>query len=283
VDELDNGQLDQLVRLVRDRPKYHTISPEMVRRIGARELGKGRKLKAAVKATRKKLHQVGGAYLASKPEYDRWLDELRDAAASSEPNALKSTCRKVMEHHVSTNERLPFLEDFYEETLGSLPRIRSVLDAACGFNPLSIPWMSLAEGATYLAYDIYTDMMEFIGSFMGLVMVKETVTVKETVAVSGIAQVHDVLTSLPNHQVDLAMILKSIPCLEQLEKDVGRRLLDSVNATYMLVSYPVLSMGKKRKGMLENYSSHFSRLVGDKNWEVRRFEFETELAFLVKK
>ena len=46
-----------------------------------------------------------------------------------------------------------------------LPPIRSVLDVACGLNPLAIPWMPLAPDVHYYACDIYADMIAFLNGF----------------------------------------------------------------------------------------------------------------------
>jgi 16S rRNA (guanine(1405)-N(7))-methyltransferase len=70
--------------------------------------------------------------------------------------------------------------------------------------------------------------------------------------------------------------------LEQIDKEAGGHLLDRINAKYILVSFPVHSLGGKAKGMRQNYEEHFRQLVASKDWGVTRFEFETELAFLIK-
>ena len=67
-----------------------------------------------------------------------------------------------MSLHASTRERLPILDGFYSTVLAALPAPRRVLDIACGLNPLASSWMPLAPDVTYTAYDIYSDMMQFI-------------------------------------------------------------------------------------------------------------------------
>ena len=60
--------LDSLLEAIASTAKYKNVSPELVRSLGARELAKGLSLKPAVKATKGKLHQVGGAYLSARIE-----------------------------------------------------------------------------------------------------------------------------------------------------------------------------------------------------------------------
>ena len=68
-----------------------------------------------------------------------------------------------------------------------------------------------------------------------------------------------------------------------MDKQAGERLLEQLNAKYILVSFPAKSLGGRDKGMRENYEARFNQLVEGKDWAVERFEFETELAYLIRK
>ena len=120
-----------------------------------------------------------------------------------------------MRLHTSTRERLLILDRFYAETLAGLPPIGSVMDIACGLNPLAREWLPLAENATYLAYDIYADMMQFLGDYFALA------------GIPGKAEVRDVAALPPTEPVDLVLLLKTLPVLAQLDKTAVPRLLDS--------------------------------------------------------
>ena len=263
------SDIDELVVAVRKSSKYGRVCEDVVRGVGERELAKGRRLKDAIKATKKKLHQVGGAYLEGGMDYAAWLDDLR--VASGDEGDFRWACAQVMRHHASTKERFQILDEFYATVLADLPPIHSVLDLACGLNPLAIPWMGLPDGATYYAYDIYEDMVAFLQAFMKLTPVR------------GQALTCDVLQSCSLPKADLALVLKSIPCLEQIDKAAGARLLDAIDADHLLVSFPVHSLGGMDKGMPTNYEARFRELVAGKDWAIRRFEFATELAFLIGK
>ncbi len=266
--------LDKVVQTVLASAKYRHISPALVRDLSRAEIGKGRGLKDTIKAVKNKLHQVAGAYLdgggdLSAHTYERWLTELKDASSSPNADDLKRACREIMAHHSSTRERLPILDEFYSAIFDALPPVRSMVDVACGLNPLAIPWMPLAPRAEYHAYDIYSDMMAFLGDFMAFTSVR------------GDAETRDVVAQPPSAQVDLALVLKAIPCLEQIDKSGGRRLIDGLSALHMVVSFPVASLGGKNRGMSANYEAQFWELAADRNWSVRKLEFKTELAFLI--
>ena len=194
---------------------------------------------------------------------------LRQAAGDEA--ALRARCTEIMRQHASTQERLPILADLYGEVSRRIGTIHSVMDVACGFNPLAVPWMPLAPGAKYLACDIYRDMIELVGAFLALA------------GADGRAFVCDVVHEPPAERVHLALILKTIPCLEQVDKAAGLRLLDAVPADYVLVSFPARSLGGRDKGMIAHYEARLGALLVERHWPVQRFEFETELAFLVDK
>ncbi|HEU5369687.1 MAG TPA: hypothetical protein VFU69_14540 [Ktedonobacterales bacterium] len=263
-------QLDALVQAVLASPRYRGICAELVRDIGARELAKRPKLAEAIKATKSKLHQIGGAYLGGR-DYTAWLAALTRASEAGGAPALKAMCRQVMGYHASTRERLPILESFYASALADLPPARVVLDLACGLNPLAIPWMPLAADAEYYAYDVYEDMADFLNGFLALAQMR------------GHAEARDVLSRCPDQRANLALLLKALPCLEQLEAGASLRLLEQVNADHLLVSFPARSLGGRQKGMAQHYEARFRQLVADKPWAIKRFEFATEIAFLITK
>ena len=269
--ERKNDQLDTLVDAVLASSKYRGVSRELIAYIGAQELSKRRNMKEALKATKNKLHQVGGAYLDTRVHYASWLNELKIAALSPNRNNLLQVCTRIMNQHASTRERLPILDQFYAEIFTCLPPIRSVLDVACGLHPLAIPWMPLPEDTNYYACDIYQDMMDFLHKWMRIINRQ------------GCTQVRDVIQHCPTYKVDLAFVLKTIPCLEQVDKSAGSRLLHTINADHLVVSFPISSLGGKRKGRVEHYETHFRELVANEKWEIKRLEFSSELVFLVKK
>ena len=271
MDEHATQRLDRLVEAVLASSKYRHVASDFIRSIGAGELGKRRNLKEAIKATKNKLHQVGGAYLQDEPHYARWLNELQRATRREERAQVLAVCKDIMSRHASTRERLPLLEDFYGTILAEIAPVRSVIDIACGLHPLAIPWMPLANDAEYYAYDIYQDMMDFLDECLSCLHIP------------GQARVCDVIHVCPAQRADVAFLLKAIPCLEQVDKSAGQRLLETINADHLVVSFPAASLGGRNKGMVMNYEAHFVELVAGKGWTMKRFTFQTELVFLISK
>jgi 16S rRNA (guanine(1405)-N(7))-methyltransferase len=267
----ETDALDRIIAVVLASPKYRGISEGLVREVGKRELAKRRNLREAITATKSKLHQVAAVYLDRDRDYGEWLEDLRKAHESGDRDSFRKACLRTMAYHSSTRERIPVLDQFYGTILAGLSPVRSVLDIACGLNPLAIPWMPLAADAEYFAYDVYEDMVGFLAAFMKLIGVR------------GRAETRDVIRSCPTQQAQVALVLKALPCLEQIDKSAGLRILDALNAEHLVVSFPVHSLGGRNRGMVANYEARFRELVANKGWGIKRFEFATELAFLVSK
>lgn len=264
--------LNSLVHDVIASVKYKDVCPDLVRRIGEQELTKRRNVKEALKTTKNKLHQVSGMYFAGQGHhYAPWLVELKAAAQTENKERIQHVSRRIMGYHASTHERLPILDQFYNSILADLAPIHSLLDIACGLHPLAIPWMPLAEDAEYYAYDVYQQMTAFLHEWLAIMKIR------------GHVQAQDVIAFCPTQEVEVAFLLKTIPCLEQVDKQAGHRLLRSINAQHLIISFPVHSLSGKNKDMATNYEARFQELLGNEPWTVKRFAFATELVFVVTK
>jgi 16S rRNA (guanine(1405)-N(7))-methyltransferase len=266
-----DDDIQYLVDQVQASAKYQNIYRGLVLRLARETALKGLNGKTAIKSIRNKLHQVGGAYFKKGPDYPDLISELHRLPTNIELDQVKAFCISSMKLHASTAERLQILEDFFHTALAPIAPITNVLDLACGLNPLAIPWMPLASNFTYQACDIYLDMLELLKQFF------------THFQIDGCIQPCDLSTRLPETSAQVALLLKSIPCLEQVDKNIGLNLLENIPAQHILVSFPVRSLGGQKKGMSNFYRDHFYELVNEKNWKIQEFAFSTEIAFLVSK
>ncbi|MBM3235637.1 methyltransferase [Candidatus Poribacteria bacterium] len=265
-------ELQTLIDTIQSSKKYATICVDTIKRIGEKELRKNTAVKTAIKATKRKLHQVFGCY-ANRLElhYDDIYEKLKTAYGTQSETEIKEACRRVLMLHTSTKERITILEKFYEFIFNVTDKPKSVIDVACGLNPLTLPWMDLEETAQYFAYDIDENTIDFINKYLKLTGLKST------------ALAQDVIVQSPMIEVDVVVLLKTIPCLEQQEKGCSVRLMEALQAKHIVVSFPVKSVGGKSKGMLANYERIFYDLIRGKDWQVTKLPFETELVFVIYK
>ena len=252
-------------------PKYKSIAEGFVIRLSDEAISKGLTGKPAVKYVRNKLHQVGGAYFKHKIDYAAEQAQLAQLPPNRHSDQVAAYCQKMFRSHSSTAERLPIINEFFHACLEPIAPVTSVLDLACGLNPLAVPWMPLADSAQYDACDVYGDMLGLIQSFF------------MHINLEGRTSTCDLVSVIPVQKAQVAFLLKSIPCLEQMDKTIGLRVLEGIQTQHILVSFPVHSLGGKNKGMQNFYGEHFNDMIKNKPWNVREFQFKTELAFLVSK
>ena len=96
MNEEANQQIDRLIEAVLASSKYKSIGVDFITYIGMQELSRHPNLKEAIKSTKNKLHQVGGAYQTSTPRYSVWLDELKFAKRSGNEEHFLEMCKWIM-------------------------------------------------------------------------------------------------------------------------------------------------------------------------------------------
>jgi 16S rRNA (guanine(1405)-N(7))-methyltransferase len=263
--------LDQLVAEVYSNKKYSSILPEFIRRIGKIELEKRRNLKEAIKETKSKLHQVTGAYLGGNLEYTPWLNKLSDAAKSNDPEAIKTACKYILRQHASTNERISYLEDFYRSIFFYVPKFTSILDLACGLNPLTIPWMDLDQHCQYHAWDVNSGMVDFLkeaGKYFDIDLSVKSV---------------DIFSVVDFPETNMVFLLKALPCLEQVQKGISTTLLKRITAPNVIVSFPSKSLGGLSKGMPHHYDDLMQKWIADLSWSSQVITFPDEIVYVLSK
>ncbi|MDZ4768479.1 MAG: 16S rRNA methyltransferase, partial [Chloroflexota bacterium] len=139
---------------------------------------------------------------------------------------------------------------------------------------LAIPWMPLMPGARYLAIDVLDDLARFYDDALPLLGVDGR-GLSRDVSREG---VFDDLG-----QFDVALVIKALPCLAQIDRTAPARLLQSIPARVLIVSYPVRSLSGESKGMRGHYAESLAQLTADQPWTVERFDFADELAFRITK
>ncbi len=224
--------------------------------------------KAATKATKRRLHQVYGAF---EGDFDgeTAIQELKAAYASGQAEVVQAACRDLLARHSSTRERLPILDRFYPALWAVTGRPGSLLDLGCGLNPLALPWMNLPAEARYLALDIDAGRVDFLNRYLALA------------GLAPLARCQDILAHPPDDEADVALLLKMSPSLERQEPGATVRLIDALRAPVIVVSYAVKSLGGREKGMVEHYQRQFTEMVSDRRWAVEKLVFDSELVFVV--
>jgi 16S rRNA (guanine(1405)-N(7))-methyltransferase len=251
--------------------RYRHVDPALVERLAAEEAPKAKNLADAEKRTKRRLHQIFGAY-TGQPDYTRLLLDLTAASQSGDDATIRAACREAMAAHASTRERLAILDEFYGQIFAITGVPNSIVDIACGLNPLAVPWMGLTDDAHYVAYDIDSQMLSFVDGALALFGVKHHV------------ETRDIVSDPPDDACDLALLLKSVPCLDQQDPAASARIIRAIQARRIVITFPTRSLGGHGKGMARNYRIRFDSLLtelGDGFALVGEVELANELAFVV--
>lgn len=262
--------LEDLISEIHKGRNFRNMDQRLTRQLIERELHSSNNRKEIVQNVKSKLYQVASAFRNEKLDDQLSLNSFDDLSWQNQ-EAVKEQCLRLMKNHASTRERLPILAEFYRTIFSNLPPINSVLDLACGLNPLAIPWMPLEKNFSYEAYDLFQDMMDLIHNFFNHFQIR------------GTASQLNLLENYPQSQAALTLLLKTIPCLEQVDKNAGKNILSQIESKFAVISFPAHSLSGRNKGMPKNYESHFLEICNPDIWEIQKIQFSSELVFLLKR
>jgi 16S rRNA (guanine(1405)-N(7))-methyltransferase len=265
---MSQSEIDQIVAAVAESRRYRHVAPSLITRLATEELPKSKNPADAEKRTKRRLHQIFGAYASPLP-YDRLLSRLDDT--QGDPELFKKVSSQILSQHASTRERLDDLQaGFYDQIFEITGRPLKVLDLACGFNPLTLPWMNLSPSAFYIATDIDAEMVRFIDRFLALA------------PVHGEARLVDLIEQTPTTHADIAYLFKALPCLRHQTDDL-LRILRAINAPWLVISFPTKSLGGRSKNMRQTYRTMLHDLLKETDWQSHELDFPSELVFVVNK
>ncbi len=234
-----------------------------------REFNTSQDEKVAIKATRKKIHQLMAPYLDTT-NYEAAVELLQKAVQSRDVEELHTACRHILAQHASTLERLPILDTFYHTIFQHIGKPRIILDLACGLNPLTIPWMNLDEDVQYHAFDIHQPRIEFINHFFSIMNFPE------------LAKVQDVLVEPPSEKADVAFFFKEAHRMEQRRRGSNRELWRELKVDTLLVSLPINSLSGRHDLRAQMRHLVETTMKGN-SWQMTEIIFENEMVFCIKK
>lgn len=287
---MDASQISIITKNIQQAKKYQHLSLETIERI-VQWAAARYKSKEVEKQAKKKLHQVFGAYFSAgeKMGLGRKIREAggerreRGGTRIDEQGVTNEEVRRsqrkkffldAMQLHASSRERGAMMEDFYKRIFEVAERPANLIDLACGLNPFSCQWLAeVAPDTAYHGFDIDLDTTAQMDQFLQ----NEGFPVR--------VGYNDLFISVPPHEAgDTVMLLKTLPCLEQQEKGISKRLLSQLTCDQVIISFPAKSLGGKEKGMVESYRAFLEGLVEGSGYEVKGVvAFESETVYILNK
>ena len=247
---MDERSLALFEKLSSNR-KYSDVCPDAVRRVISECEGRYRKPKDLEKAVRERLHGVTSAFNDLGP------GAAQAASCISDDESLADMLRR----HASTRERLPLsaMDALYARIFKTTGRPESVLDLACGLNPL---YLIHRFGCRVVGVDISKSCVDLIPEGIWGDLLCEN--------------------AIPREPFHIALLFKILPLLERQRAGAAMDVMRAVNAKYLVASFPTRTMGGRNVGMEAHYSEWMEAHLPENRAAAARFATENELFYILE-
>lgn len=261
---------DALVADIQASPKYRALCLATIRDVAKQELGRHANQRATVAAVRKRLHRLWAQFLG-EPDYENARTDLNAAFVAGSDDAVRSACRRILERHASTRERMDDLPELYRRLFARTGSPASVLDLASALHPFGYRWMGLPHTATYRAFDINVDIVALTNHYFRLE------------GIEGSAEHRDVLCGLPTERADIALLFKMYHCLEHRRRGAGWAAVRAASARFVAVSFPTHNLTRRRVDIVQNYEPAILENCARAGWSIERCEVPSETLLVIRK
>lgn len=262
--------VDEIIAEVLSSKKYASIDPSVIRRVCTETVPKYQKQKEVIKAVKNELHIIHESFMQND-WYKNAQSLLSQLPLCFDCSHLIETSVKIMQSHTSTRERLGDIKEICSFLDCYITKDSSVIDIGCGLNPFVLPLLS-EYPAAYYAYDISSEEIDILNKYF-------------TVLKKGkyIATLLDAVVSTPQEKVDVAFLFKLLPLLQQQKKGRAFSILEDLNFSKAIVSFPTKSIGGKHKGMEAFYSNLFEENLSSVFSVIEKQTFSNEMFYVIKK
>lgn len=266
--------VNDITKKIQSTKKYQRLSEDVIQ-AAVEEAARRYTNPAEIdRKARNILHQIWGAYYYNPPNFKKSLEQLKATLDSGVE--LKKALISILELHSSTRERIPILDEFYKKIFEITGPPSSIIDHACGLNPLTIPWMNLPPGCTYQGSDIDQKGIAFLQDAFKISDLRSQILTPPRLT-------QESITESSQHAADVAFFFKCITCLDHLQKNAGLTAIEQQKCNYAVVSFAIKSIKGYEKGMQDFYSNTFENYLSTHQWQYHKRLFSTELVYIVHK
>ncbi len=247
---LEKSELKNLPEdVVREKLEKHfdKKSKEKYEKLGTKFF-RSKEFKTIKSKVRSELREIYGVFFEKQNKHrERILKELIK-------NPSIENHVKVLELHKSSKERLPFYEEIYSKIFSVTGKPESILDLACGYNPVSYPFMK--HNPSIIAMDISEEDIKFLERYFN----------SQEIRGKGIAldlTKEESLEEINKIKADMCFLFKALDSIETVKRNFSRSLLEKIDCKWIIISFPTKSLGgkkeirtSKRRWMEKNYKIH---------------------------
>lgn len=272
--------IKEFVKVIKDKKSLRNLDDNFVERLIQDYLDKNKKIKdkllqhnkslkskefdILLKEIRRKLHEVYGIFNLASPSLDSLKKKLKVGSDLIEEH------RKVLLKHRSSKERIDDYSFVYDRIFSITGKPKSILDLACGLNPLSFPFMKVKK-VNYFAYELSTKDCKFLNEYFKLM---------KKFGLNGKAVAVDLLHVGKLPKVDICFLFKVLDSLEALKKDYSYELFKKIKAKFIVVSFATRSICSVKSLGKRNW---FVRFLEEEGYSYESFETVNEKFYIIFK
>lgn len=225
-----------------------------------------------LKRIREKLRRSYGLFRAQYHPLEL-LIHYDNATANEQSKIL----HQMLETHSSTKERLATYKMLYSRIFATTGKPSSILDLACGLNPLSLPLMNLKK-VHYFAYDINTAEIDLLNQFFAKYHQHHCLFHGQA-AVFDLHQI-DKIPQLPS--ADVAFLWKIVDVLDANRGHTkSEAVIKAVPAQWVVVSFATKTMsGKAMTAPKRRWMEWMCKRLG---YEYSILEYDNEIFYVIQK
>lgn len=258
----DDFVQDLVVEFFKRYPKSEKILENHVKPLKSKEF------KFMMKEIRKKLHDVYGVFILKEKCLKSLKEHLKKTKKLDEKALQLHTA--LLSCHQSSFERMDFYYEIYKNIFSITGKPKSILDLACGLNPLSFPFMGLKKLA-YFAMELTCDGSKFVQEYFDIM---------QPFGLNGRAFAMNLMKLKKLPKSDVCFLFKVLDSLECLEKNYSEEILGKIDSKFIVVSFPTVSIGGKNPIKQRGW---FFRMLRENNLKAETFEIENEIFYIIKK
>lgn len=242
--------------LKRDKKKLELLSSDVI----LRHLNKKKDYKDLIKQIRNIARRIYGVYITK--DYSKRYDYLK-----------KEKFDGLLSLHLSTKERSEHYEEIYTTIKQITGTPKSVLDLACGLNPVSKKFIS-DKKILYIASDISEYDVEFLNTLL-----QDKIYAEGSYAFRCDLSDENELDTLDKIKTDWCMLLKALDPIEEINENITYKILDNIHSDWIIISFPTLTVS--RKPMRNPRRNWFEKVLERKNLHFETFVLADELFYVV--
>ncbi|MEM4260021.1 MAG: hypothetical protein QXG00_02190 [Candidatus Woesearchaeota archaeon] len=257
---------EKLEKILNNNTKLKTL----IQRIEPNKLKKNKKYKELIKIVRKNLREIYGVFILDN--YSKINNHIVTLKKLKEEDDKKYLAIRILSVHKSTQERLPFYTEIYKKIFAITGKPKTILDLGCGLNPFS--YFFLGCRPNYIATDLNEKDLIPIQRFFEIEKINGY-----TIAIN-LTKDYDTLKKMD--KVDVCFVFKLFDSLEKTKFNVTENVIQNLNASYVIVSFPTRSLGGK-KPIKKEKRAWFERILKKNNYTYTTFEVSNEFFYVINK